>query len=188
MLLAVLQGQRHIAEDLLTDRIVADVMVTHGVRDAIHPDSYDGFVSTLEDILGDVQDIWRKVQHSTQVFKSGFEDAQTVDFKWAVLDPRLSDSSQARTHEDDDGIAVLFPMLFLVGDEKRPITSSTIIRKSQIDALMKEERRHARSAEPGPSRPRPRPRTMSISSNARNSQGREAFLSQAARSSEPSNA
>ena len=186
MLLDVLQSQRHVAEDSLAERIVEDVMRRHGVQDVVRPDSHEGFVSTLEDILGDVQDIWRKVQHSTLVFKSEFDGTQATDFNWAVSVPQSGDSSQDQTHEGDVDIAVLFPMLFLLGNEKRPVTSSTIIRKSQIDALIKEERRHTRSAEPGPSRPRLRQRTMSISSNARNGQAREAFLSQTVRSNEPS--
>lgn len=184
MLLAALEHQRDHAEGQMLDWIIEDVVKRQGVEIVVRPDLASAFYSSLEDILSDVQDIWAKVQYSKQVFESRFELTQVTDFAWHVPGLQLSDPSQAQPYDDDDDLVILFPTVFLVSNEKAPITTGTIVRKSRISALMKEERRHSRAAEPGPARPRQRQRTMSTNSSARNGTAREAFLSRPAGSAD----
>ena len=154
MLLAALEDQRDNAEEQLSEFIVEEVMKRQGVADVVRPEFYDGFVGSLENILSDVQDIWQKVQYSTQVFESSFEGTQVADFEWKVAEPQQDNPSQGQAHEDDNDVVMLFPIIFLVGNEKRPITTGTIVRQSRISALIKEERRNSRPVDSGPSRPR----------------------------------
>jgi hypothetical protein len=179
MLLAALEHQREQAEGQLLDWIMEDVIQNQGVGMVIRPDLISAFEGSLEDILNDVQDIWQKVQHSTQVFESRFEVTQVTDFDWRVPGSQLSESP-IQPHENDDDLVILFPTVFLIDHEKIPITTGTIVRKSRISALIKEERHNSRSAEAGPSRPRQRQRTMSTSNSARTGAMKDAFLSRPA--------
>lgn len=179
MLLAALEHQREQAEGQLLDWIMEEVLQTQGVGMVVRPDLTGEFERSLEDILNEVQDVWQKAQHSTQVFESRFEVTHVTDFDWRVPGSQLGESP-IRPDENDDDLVVLLPTIFLVGHEKIPITTGTIVRKSRISALIKEERHNARSAEAGPSRPRPRQRAMSTSNSVRNGTVKDAFLSRPA--------
>ncbi|KAF1932654.1 uncharacterized protein M421DRAFT_246113 [Didymella exigua CBS 183.55] len=183
MLLAALEDQREQAELQLLDWIIDDVVQKQGVGMVIRPDLASEFEDTLENILTDVQDIWHKVQLSTQVFESRFDVTQVTDFNFTDFERQIpgfqpSDPSKTQPYDDDDDVVILFPTIFRVGNEMIPITTGTIVRKSRISALVKEERHISRSAEPDPPRPRQRQRTMSMSmsSSARNGTAKEAFL------------
>lgn len=184
MFLAALESQQEGAGEDFISRIINDVVRKHGVGDVIPPELYNEFESSLNDILRHVQGIWRQVQYSTQLFEASFDGSQAKDFAWHVAEPQQSDPSQTQAYDDDDDAVMLFPIISLVSKETTPITTGTIVRKSRISALMKEERRHSRAAEPGPARPRQRQRTMSTSSSARNPTAREAFLSRPAGSAD----
>lgn len=179
MLLAALEPQREKAEGQLLDWIMEEVIQKQGVGMVVCPDLTHAFESSLEDILNDVQDVWHKAQHSTQVFESRFEVTHVTGFDWQVPASQLSGSS-IQPDENDDDLVILFPTIFLVSHEKIPVTTGTIVRKSRISALVKEERRNSRSAEAGPSRPRQRQRTMSTSNSARNGTVKDVFLSRPA--------
>ncbi|KAJ4335783.1 hypothetical protein N0V87_005898 [Didymella glomerata] len=124
MLLAALEHQREQAEGQLLDWIMEDVIQNQGVGMVIRPDLISAFEASLEDILNDVQDIWQKVQHSTQVFESRFEVTQVTDFDWRVPGSQLSESP-IQPHENDDDLVILFPTVFLVDHEKIPITTAS---------------------------------------------------------------
>lgn len=179
MLLAALEHQRGQAEEQLLDWIMEDIILRQGVGMVVRPDLTDEFERSLDDILSDVQDIWQKVQYGTQVFESQFEVTKVTDFGWRVPGSQLS-QCPIKPGENDDDLVILFPTIFLLSHEKIPVTTGTIVRKSQISALIKEERHNSRSTEAGPSRPRPRQRTMSTSNSARNGAVKEAFLSRPA--------
>lgn len=186
MLLAALEHQREQAEGHLLDWIMEDVIQKHGVGMVVRPDLASSFEGSLEDILSEVQDVWQKVQYSTQVFESRFEVTQVTDFEWQIPGSRLSECPKTQPCGNDDDLVILFPTIFLVSNEKVPITTGVIARNSQISALVKEERHNSRFAESGPSRPRQRQRNMSMSNSARNGNVKETFLSRLAEAADGS--
>ncbi|KAL1603124.1 hypothetical protein SLS59_004782 [Nothophoma quercina] len=189
MLLAVLAGERENAKAELSRRIAEDVMRERGVEQIISREDHLDFVNTLEGLLSSVHELWSDVQYSTKVFESSFEDFQGKEFDWAVANVAESESTQSPMQGDEEDVVLLFPKILLVGNEDKCIAPGTIVRKSQISALFKEERRNVRSAEDGPSRARQRPgRTLSMSSSIRNGPTKEPFLSEKAESSKQSNA
>jgi hypothetical protein len=186
MLLAALQSEREKAEDDLINQAIRELMKVHGVDDIITPGSIDDFEGRLEDILGDVLQTWRAVQYSTQFFTSEFEYVHVNGFDWKYVDFPGTNASQGSKHEDDDDVFVLFPRVYLMGENERPITAGAVVRNSHIRAMFKQERGNAPSSGQGLPRPRQRPgRAPSMSSDTRNGQTRRAFLSRATESVKP---
>jgi hypothetical protein len=188
MLLAVLEKGREDAKAKLSDRIADEVMIQQGVKDLFLQD-YPEFVNSLMPLLSSIQELWGPVQYDPQVFQSSFDDFQGTEFQWTVLNDTNNDSLQSPVQEDDEDIILLFPKISLVSDGDRCIAPGTIVRKSQIDKLFKEDRRNNRSADAGSSRSRQRPgRTLSVTSSARNGPTKEPFLSPTVGSSKQSGA
>ena len=189
MLLAVLEKERETTKTQLRERITDEVMRQQGVGEVFLREDHFAFVTTLENLLISIQELWSTVQYSTQVFESSFEDTQGIEFQWMGSDTTNNDPPQTPVHEDDEDVVLLFPKISLVGEEDRCIAPGTFVRKSQINNLLKEERRNVRSTDAGPSRPRQRPaRTLSISSSGRNGPTKEPFLSPTVGSSKQSHA
>lgn len=184
MLLEVLGGERETAKTELSKRIAEEVMREQGVEQIICREDHLDFQTTLEGFSRSVQELWSVVQYSTMVFESSFGDFQGKEFDWTVANVAKSESPQSPIHGDDEDVVMLFPRISLVGNEDECIAPGTVVRKSQISTLLKEERRNVRSAEDGPSRSRQRPgRTLSMSSSVRNGPTKEPFLSPTAESS-----
>jgi hypothetical protein len=189
MILSVLQDERETAEDHLIDLAIKELMRENGIEDIIPPGSNKDFVSHLKDILGDVQDIWRVAQYSKQMFASYFEHIQIPGSEWSPFKLQASKSAQVPTHDAEDDCIVLFPRIYLMlpGEGLKPITTGAVLSKSQIRAMAREERDNNRSAEKKSIRSRNKSgRTLSMSTDARTGHVRDAFLSQAAASSERS--
>src|SRR5690242_754565 len=177
MLLAALADQRDSAEDQLSEHIVEEVMRSHGVEDVIRPEQHIGFQNELTNMLDGVMDIWYKVQHSTQVFQSNFtpvHGTQVAHFILKTVGPETDNSSRSEVHEDDNESVMLFPTLVLLGKQQIPVTAGTVIRKSLIASLIREEWRTARVGEPANvPRPRLKSRALSMSSSARSGRAKE---------------
>jgi hypothetical protein len=189
MLLSMLEKGREDAKTQLRNRITDEVMRQQGVGELFIQEDYFEFVGSLMAHLSSIQEIWGTVQYDTQVFMSSFNDFQGTEFQWTVLDDTKNDSLQSPVQEDDEDIVLLFPKISLVSDGDRCIAPGTIVRKSQIDKLFKEDRRNNRSADAGSSRSRQRPgRTLSVTSSGRNGPVKEPFLSPTVGSSKQSGA
>jgi hypothetical protein len=191
MILSVLHDQRESAEDYLVNQAVKELMRDDGIENIIPPALVNDFVSQLTNLLEDVQEVWRAAQYSTQIFASDFGYVQDAGSEWPQFKVETGNSKQFATYEVDDDPIVVFPRIYLVlpGEEPKPITAGAVICRSQIRAMIREEREKNRSAEQTIPRARNRSgRTLSMSNDARNGLQRQAFLSQTPASSERSGA
>jgi hypothetical protein len=191
IILSVLDDQREEAEVHLVNRAVEELMRDEGVVDIISPASANEFESHLQNLLEEVQEIWRAAQYSTQVFVSDFGYIPDAGSEWPLFEVEAGNSTQVATHEVDNDLVVLLPRILLVlpGKEPKRITTGAVICRSQIRAMIREEREKNRSAEQTIPRARNRSgRTLSMSNDARNGLQRQAFLSQTPASSERSGA
>jgi hypothetical protein len=191
MVLSVLQDQRKSAEDQLVAKAIKEFMRDNGIEDVISPGSIKDFMGRLRDVLWDAQEVWRAAQYSTQLLASDFEYVQITGSEWSPFKFQAGKSTHVSTHDVDDDPIVLFPRIYLVipGEEPKPITAGAVLYKSQIRAMIREERNNNRLAEEISPRSRNRSgRALSMSNDTRNGHKKKTFLPQASASVDRSNA
>ena len=187
MMLSILEEEQKTSEAHMINEAMKELFGEDGVEEVVSQTVITEFKQSLRDLLDEAQGVWQDVQHSTYAFISDFDYTQIDGIEWQLFKFETTDtteravtSSPVSTQDSDNDLIVLFPRIFILisGEEPRPITTGTVVRKSEIRAMLREERENAQSTEQSVLRSKRKPgRTLSMSTDGpRSGHARGPFL------------